>query len=175
MKKFKPTRKMKFRRRRESKTDYSARLKLLTSELPRMVIRKSIKYIRVQIIDYEVEGDKTVAAVSSGDLVGMGWKFSCANTPAAYLTGLLLGKVAKEKKIKKAVLDMGLYPSVKGSKMYAVVKGAIDAGLEVSCDESVLPAEDRIKGEHISGNNEKFNDITKEFEKIKVKIMGESK
>jgi large subunit ribosomal protein L18 len=175
MSKMKPTRKMHFRRRREGRTDYKARLKLLKSEMPRMVVRKSIKYIRVQIIDFDNIGDKTLVAVGSNALAEMGWKFSCANTPAAYLTGLLAGNAAKAKKIKEAVLDIGLHPSVKGSKIYAVVKGAIDAGLDVACDKSMFPSEERIKGEHIAKNDEKSKDITKEFEKIKGKILGEGR
>ena len=172
MAKLKPTRKMQFKRRIEGRTDYKGRLKLLKSERPRMVVRKSIKYIRVQIVNFEEIGDKTVVAVGSDMLAGMGWKFACSSTPAAYLTGLMAGNAAKSKKIKDVVLDTGLYPSVKGSKLYAVVKGAIDAGLAVPCDKSMLPSDERIKGEHIAKHNEKFKDMPKEFEKMKEKILA---
>lgn len=172
--KMKPTRKMQFKRRVEGKTDYSRRLKLLISDRSRMVVRKSLKYIRVQIVGFDEIGDKTLLAVGSNALPALGWKFACDNTPAAYLTGFLAGNMAKGKKIKDAVLDIGLYPSVKGSTIYAVVKGAIDGGLDVSADESVFPSEDRIKGEHIAKNNEKFKDMPKEFEKVKAKIAGSS-
>jgi large subunit ribosomal protein L18 len=38
-----PTYKMPFRRRREGKTNYTKRLKLLLSRKPRLVVRKSLK------------------------------------------------------------------------------------------------------------------------------------
>ena len=88
--KIKPTRKFQFKRRMEGKTDYSRRLKLLISERPRMVVRKSLKYIRVQIVGFDETGDKTMLAVGSNVLPALGWKFACDNTPAAYLTGFLM-------------------------------------------------------------------------------------
>ena len=171
--KLKPTYKMPFRRRREGKTDYKKRLKLLLSGKPRLVVRKSLKYIRAQIVEFDERGDRTLASAISKELKKFGWKFACDNLPSAYLVGLLIGKRALQKGIKEAVLDMGLYPSTKGSRIYAVVKGALDAGLKVPVDEEMLPSEDRIKGLHIANYLEKFKDIPEEFEKIKKKLMGE--
>jgi len=168
--KLKPTYKMPFKRRREERTDYKRRLKLLLSKKPRFVIRKSLKYIRAQIIEFTKKGDKTLVSASSRELKKLGWKFSCDNLPSAYLTGLLIGKKALKKEIKEAVLDLGLYPSTKGSRIYACVKGALDAGLNVSCDESIFPSEERIKGLHIAKHLEKFKSLPEEFEKIKQKI-----
>lgn len=170
MPKLSPRYKMPFRRRREGKTNYKKRLKLLLSGKPRLVVRKSLKYIRAQIIVFDEKGDRTLAAASSRELKKLGWKFACDNLPAAYLTGLIIGKKALKKGIEKAILDMGLYPSTKGSRIYAVVKGAIDAGLKVPCSEEVLPSEERIRGEHIANFLEKFKDIPQEFEKMKEKI-----
>jgi len=39
---------------------------------------------------------------------------------------------------------------VKGSRVFAALKGAVDAGLKVPHSESILPDESRIKGEHIA-------------------------
>jgi len=103
----------------------------------------------------------------------MGWQFACDNTPAAYLTGVLIGKRANEKKIKEAVVDLGLYASTKGSRIYAVVKGARDAGLQIAVSEEMLPSEERIAGKHIAAYEDKFKDLPKEFERIKEKILGE--
>jgi large subunit ribosomal protein L18 len=172
-KKLKPTYKMPFRRRREGKTDYSKRLALLKSEMPRIVVRKSLKYINAQIIEYGTIGDKTIVSATSKQLKALGWKFSCDNIPAAYLTGLLIAKAATEKKIKKAVLDIGIYESTKGSRIYAVVKGAIDGGLEVAANEKMFPSEDRVSGKHIAGQD-KFKDIPAQFEKTKKAILGKS-
>lgn len=166
--KLSPRYRMPFKRRREGKTDYEQRLKLLKSGKPRLVVRKSLKYIVVQISEFDKKGDKILASATSKELKKLGWNFSCDNLPAAYLTGLLVGKKSLDKKISDAVLNSGLYTSVKGSRIYAVVKGAKDAGLNVPVDEEILPADERIKGSHI----EKFKNLPAEFEKIKGKIVG---
>jgi large subunit ribosomal protein L18 len=170
---LKPTYRMPFKRRREGKTDYKKRLKLLLSKKPRLVVRKSLKYIRAQIVEFDKVGDKTLVAVSSEELKKLGWKFSADSLPVAYLTGLMIGKKATKKEIKEVVLDSGLYPSTAGSKIYAVVKGALDAGLKVPVEEKVLPKEERIKGLHIASYLEKFKNLPEEFEKTKGKILGE--
>ena len=170
--KLSPTFKMPFRRRREGKTNYKRRLKLLLSKRPRLVVRKSLKYIRAQIVEFDKKGDKTLVSAFSRELKKLGWKYACDNLPAAYLTGLLIGKRALEKGISEAILDMGLYPSTKGSRIYACVKGALDAGLKIPCSEEVLPSEERIKGMHIANYLEKFKDLPEEFERIKEKILS---
>jgi large subunit ribosomal protein L18 len=186
MGKMKPTYKMPFRRRREGKTNYAKRLRLLSSGKPRLVARRSLKYIQAQVADYDETGDRIIASANSKELQKLGWKFSCKNTPAAYLTGLLVGRRALAAKISSAVLDTGLYGSTKGSKLYALAKGVIDAGLKVPCGEEVLPAEERIKGLHIAnreankeadqeGDQEKFKDLPEEFEKVKGKILSGEK
>jgi len=134
------------RRRREGLTDYRKRLKLVKSGLPRLVIRKTNRYIIVQVIKSKMGGDETLITVTSKKLAEYGWKASFKNTPAAYLTGLLAGMLAKKKGVEKAIVDIGLHRAVKGSKVFAAVKGFIDAGLEVPAGEEIFPDEDRIKG-----------------------------
>ncbi len=140
----------KLKRRRELKTDYHQRLALLKSGLPRLVVRKSLRYILAQIVEYDPKGDKVLFSVLSKKLRDFGWNFSFANTPAAYLTGLIVGYEALKRGVKKAVLDIGLQRSTKGNRIYALVKGCLDAGLEVPCSEAVIPSEERIRGEHIA-------------------------
>lgn len=168
---MKPTYKTPFRRRREGKTDYAKRLRLLSSGKPRLVVRKSLKYIRVQIVEYDEIGDKTIVSANSKELKRFGWNFSCSNIPAAYLTGLIIGKRASAANINNVVLDTGLYESTKGSKLYAVVKGAVSAGLNIPRNENVIPSKERIRGEHIA-TQEKFKDLPQEFEKVKEKILA---
>lgn len=170
--KLKPTYKMPFKRRRLGKTDYKKRLKLLLSKKPRLVVRRSLKYITAQIIEFSPKGDKTLVSATSKELKKFGWEFACDNLPAAYLTGLLIGKKALEKGIKEAILDSGLYASTKGNRIFAVVKGARDAGLDVPVGEEVLPDEERIKGLHIARYLEKFKSLPEKFEEIKKKIGG---
>ncbi|MCD6226510.1 MAG: 50S ribosomal protein L18 [Candidatus Aenigmarchaeota archaeon] len=156
------------KRRKEKKTNYNRRLKLLLSKKPRLVVRKSLKYTYAQIIKYKKDADQTMVSCSSKDLLKFGWNGSCSNVPAAYLTGFLIGKKAVKNKIKSAVLDVGLQSCTKGGKIYAVLKGAIDAGLNIPKSEKteeMFPSEDRIKGKHI-----KDKEIEKIFNSVKAKI-----
>ena len=166
MPKLSPKYKIKFRRRREGKTNYKKRLKLLLSGKPRLVFRRSNKYIIGQIIEYKPEGDVTLVEVNSKKLKNYGWSFSFKNLPAAYLTGLMVGKNAVKKGIEEAILDSGLYVSIKGNKIYSFVKGVIDGGLKVPVDESVFPSEERIYGKHINA------EVEKSVKEIKEKIMS---
>jgi len=170
MVKFKPTRKMQFRRRHEGKTDYQQRLQLLRSGKPRLVVRKGLKYIRVQVLTFDPKGDRTAASAISQTLKKLGWAFACDNLPAAYLTGYMLGKFAKAKGVHEAVLDVGLCPSTKGSHLYAAAKGAIDAGIEVKVDESMFPDEKRMRGEHIAAYDARSKDMPKKFDEVKAKV-----
>lgn len=141
--------KVAFKRRREGKTDYGARLKLIGLDKHRLVVRVTGNHTIAQIVDVELSGDQTLVSAHSQELKNMGWLGSGKNTSAAYLTGYLCGKKAIKEGIEGAVLDMGLQSSTKGSRVYAVLKGAIDAGLEIPYKDIILPDEDRIKGEHI--------------------------
>lgn len=156
-----------FRRKREGKTDYKKRMKLLASKKPRLVVRKSLKNFSAQIIEYDPKGDKVVVSAHSRELIKLGWKGYRRNVPAAYLVGLLCGAKAKAKGIKEAVLDIGLYPSVKGSVLYAALKGVLDAGIEVPHDESVLPPEERLIGAHTKNPEQS----KKNYEEVKEKIL----
>ncbi|MCC7551793.1 MAG: 50S ribosomal protein L18 [Methanobacterium sp.] len=141
--------KVAFKRRREGKTDYGARLKLIGLDKHRLVVRITGNHTITQIIDVGSSGDDTLVSAHSQELKNMGWMGNGKNTSAAYLTGYLCGKKALKEGIDGAVLDMGLVTSTKGSKIYAVLKGALDAGLNVPHNDVVLPDEDRITGEHI--------------------------
>jgi large subunit ribosomal protein L18 len=138
------------RRRIEGKTDYRRRLALLKSGKTRLVVRKMNRYIIVQFIDYNKNGDIVRACAVSKELLRYGWKHGTKNLPAAYLTGYLTGLRAIKEGINEAVLDIGRHPSTKGSRLYAALKGAIDAGISVNYGEEILPDESRIRGAHIA-------------------------
>lgn len=138
------------RRRLEGKTDYRRRLALLKSGKTRLVVRKTNRYIIVQFIDYNKNGDVVRAYAFSKELMKYGWKHGTKNLPAAYLTGYLAGLRAVKEGIKEAVLDIGRHPSTRGSRLYAALKGAIDAGISINHGEEILPDEDRIRGAHIA-------------------------
>ncbi|MCS7364264.1 MAG: 50S ribosomal protein L18 [archaeon GB-1867-035] len=184
-----------FRRRREGKTDYRKRMRMIISGKPRLVVRKTNKYIIAQLVEAKVEGDRVITSAHSSELKKYGWKASFSNTPAAYLTGLLIGLKSVKAGVKEAIIDIGLHRPVKGARVFAVLKGAVDAGLEIPYGEEKLPSEERIKGEHIAkyalllkeNNPEKYErqfsiylksnlppeNLPTHFEEIKEKIMKE--
>ncbi len=143
------------KRRRQGKTDYKTRLKLLESGLPRIVIRITNRYILIQYIQSNEAKDKVIVAANSKELLKYGWPKqalgSLKSVPACYLTGLLLGKKIKQKQDKenKAVLDIGLARNIKKGRIYSALKGLIDSGINMSHDEKIFPPEQRIKGEHL--------------------------
>ncbi|RLM56980.1 50S ribosomal protein L18 [Halobellus sp. Atlit-31R] len=145
-----PRYKVPMRRRREVRTDYHQRLRLLKSGKPRLVARVSNKHVRAQLITPGPDGDETHAAASSEDLAEYGWEAPTGNLPSAYLTGFLAGTRAVDAGLEEAVLDIGLNTATPGNKVFAVQEGAIDAGLEIPHNESVLADWSRNRGEHIA-------------------------
>ena len=139
-----------FRRRREGKTDYQARKALVTSRLPRLVTRASLKHVSVQVVEATPTGDKVVASASSQELRKYGWQAACGNLPSAYLTGLLCGVRALGKNVKKAVADIGLHQPTKGARIFASLKGFVDSGVEVPHSTEKLPEQERLRGQHIA-------------------------
>lgn len=138
-----------FRRRLEGKTDYRKRLRMLKSHKPRVVVRKSSRQITLQLVNPSEKGDVTLATVRSSELGKYGYEGSTGNSSAAYLTGLLFGRRIKEV-CEEAILDIGMQPSTKGSRIYAALKGVLDAGFSIPCDDSLLPGDDRIKPDKIA-------------------------
>ncbi|MFA5313857.1 MAG: 50S ribosomal protein L18 [Methanomassiliicoccales archaeon] len=160
-----PRYKVPFRRRREGRTDYRQRARLLRARVPRAVVRISLRNVSIQLIDYDPKGDKVLATAHSRELAEMGWDKACGNLPAAYLTGYLIGKRAKGKGIDNAVLDIGLKVPAKGSCVFAALKGMVDAGVEIPHGEEVIPSADRLAGKHIGDDVEKLvNDIKNRME-----------
>ena len=137
------------RRRREGKTDYQARKALVLSGRLRLVARNTTKNIVAQIIVAKSHGDEILVSAHSRELHKYGWKAPRANNPAAYLTGLLCGLKAKAKGVEEAILDIGLVAPTKGAKIFATLRGVLDAGVEVPHDETKMVNE-RIEGMHIA-------------------------
>ena len=175
------------RRKREGRTNYKKRLKLLQSGKPRLVVRKSLKGVYATLVEYREKGDKILAAASAADLKKLGWTFNAGNLPSAYLVGLILGTKAKKGNVNEAILDIGLYSPVKKSRLYAALAGVLDAGVHVPHSDEVLPQKDRIEGKHIAtwaakadGSLNQFssyrknnnpNIITSAFQEVKAKIL----
>lgn len=139
------------KRRRKGKTNYYKRYVMVLSGHPRFVVRKTNKYIWVQVVIFRPEGDHTIAAAHSRELVTkFAWKGGTSNTPAAYLTGLLAALRAVQKGVKYAAPDIGLHKPIKGSVVFAAIKAANEAGLKVPVNDNVVPSPDRICGKHVA-------------------------
>jgi len=158
---------VKYRRRREGKTNYKSRLALLKSKLPRMVVRKTGKNVIIQFVDFKPKGDKVIVQAVSQELRHLGWEYSTKSIPAAYLTGFLAAKRGGYR-VKEAVLDMGQARPTKGSVVFAALKGALDGGVDIPHSEDVLPPEDRLKGGHIEAHRKL--PIQAAFDKMKETI-----
>jgi large subunit ribosomal protein L18 len=159
-----------FRRRREGRTNYHVRYKLILSKKPRVVVRKSNASTTLQLVMAEQTGDKTLLTVNSRQLQDFGYTFSKSNLPAAYLTGLLFGKKMLALGISEGIADIGLHASTKGNRIYAAVKGVVDAGVDVPHSPEIFPAEERISGKHIKEYT--GADIVAQFEQAREKILG---
>lgn len=90
---------VKFKRRREGKTDYFARKRLITQDRNkyntpkyRMIVRFTNKDVICQIAYARIEGDMIIAAAYSHELPRYGVKVGLSNYAAAYCTGLLLAR-----------------------------------------------------------------------------------
>jgi len=165
-----PTYNVPFRRKREQKTDYNKRLKFLKSDEKRFVVRLSNTLVRAQIVDYKIDGDLSLVFITSKELKKYGWTHALKSTPAIYLSGLLVGVLAKEKGIKKVIFDTGVKNFKSTSRIFAALKGIIDAGIECPHDPKAFPLQDRIEGKHIDVHAK--NNLNKNFLEVKEKILA---
>jgi large subunit ribosomal protein L18 len=161
------------RRKIEGKTDYAKRVKLLKGETPRIVFRKTNKYVIAQYVTSREAQDKIEIGITSKDLKQFGWpaefEGSLKSIPASYLTGLLIGKEIIKEKLKTPIVDFGMMRVLSKNKGFAFLKGLIDAGIKINCDEKEFPEEERILGKNLK------EDFSKTFKEIKLKIEKEQK
>jgi large subunit ribosomal protein L18 len=156
------------RRRREGKTDYATRFKLLRSEMPRIVFRKTDRYIIAQYVTSKAAQDKIEIGLTSKNLLSYGWpkefEGSLKSVTASYLTGFLLGKEIIKGKLETPIVDFGMLRTIAKSKLFAFLKGIIDAGIKIECPKESFPEDDRISGKNLK------SDFSKTFKEIKLKI-----
>lgn len=149
------TRRIPFKRRRKKLTNYKKRLKLIKSGKPRFVVRISNMYVNCQIIKYQPDGDVTITAFNSKKLSNYGFKGG-KNLQSAYLTGYVTGLKALKQGVKETVLDSGLRTSVKNSRIYACLKGLIEAGIKAPHSDEVLPNDKLLKKESLNKHVKKI-------------------
>ncbi|NHJ04454.1 MAG: 50S ribosomal protein L18 [Candidatus Heimdallarchaeota archaeon] len=166
-----------FRRRREGKTNFHRRKRLLRSDKSRLVVRRSNKNERVSIVNAKIVGDETLVIATSYHLKDYGWKGATGNTPSSYLTGYLAGSYAKALGIKEAILDIGVNSCRKSTRVSAMLCGAVAAGLNIPHDPEVFPPEERYTGQTIADfatklkkeNSEKYDKQFGDYKKRSAK------
>ena len=154
----------------------------------RLVVRFTNKDVIAQLVHAKLAGDLVVSSAHAQELPRYGVKVGLKNYSAAYCIGLLLArrhlkKLGLDEKYQgvdkadgeeyhvegseegprpfKAILDVGLARTTTGSKVFSVVKGAADGGLDVphstrrfvgyseeNLDSGILRA--HIFGEHVA-------------------------
>jgi large subunit ribosomal protein L5e len=170
-----------FRRRRQGKTDYYARKRLVTQDKNkyntpkyRLIVRLSNKNVTAQIAYSTLAGDHIVSSAYSHELAKYGVKVGLTNYASAYATGLLLARRVLTKlnlasayagqtnpdgaeyhvepqnegpRPFRAFLDVGLNRTTTGARVFGVLKGAVDGGLDIPHSDRRFPgfAEDSKK------------------------------
>jgi len=129
----------------------------------RLVVRLTNRDVICQIAYAKLTGDSILAAAYSHELPRYGLPVGLTNYPACYATGLLLGRRLLKKlnldtkyegKVKadgelfsveenadgprpfRALLDVGLARTSTGARIFAALKGALDAGVSVPHSET---------------------------------------
>ncbi|KAI1439233.1 putative 60S ribosomal protein L5 [Xylaria sp. CBS 124048] len=123
----------KYKRRREGKTDYYARKRLITQaknkyNAPkyRLVVRFTNRDIIMQIVTSEISGDKVFCAAYSHELKAYGITHGLTNWAAAYSTGLLLAR----RVLKKLGLDETFTGVEEATGEYTLTEAAEQDGEE---------------------------------------------
>ncbi|KAJ3023736.1 UNVERIFIED_CONTAM: 60S ribosomal protein L5 [Siphonaria sp. JEL0065] len=171
----------KYRRRREGKTDYYARKRLVAqaknkynSPKYRLVVRITNADIIAQIVYAKITGDVVLCAAYSHELPRYGVEVGLTNWSAAYCTGLLVARrlltqlnladkyegntnvdgtyfevepVDDAPRPFQAFLDVGLRRTTTGSRVFGVLKGAVDGGLLIPHSENRFPGWDTTSKE----------------------------
>lgn len=186
---------VKYRRRRQGKTDYRARLRLCTQDRNkyntpkyRLIVRFTNKDIIAQVAYATLAGDVVVSAAYAHQLSDYGLPVGHTNYAAAYAVGLLIARRTLAKfglaeayegnteelgddynveandegpRPFACVLDTGIKRTSTGSKVFAVLKGALDGGLDiphsdkrfVGYDAEKKEVETDVLREHIMGTH----------------------
>ncbi|KAE8659441.1 60S ribosomal protein L5-1 [Hibiscus syriacus] len=159
---------VKFKRRREGKTDYRARNRLINQDKNkyntpkyRFVARFTNKDIIAQIVHATISGDIVLAAAYAHELPLYELEVGLTNYAAAYCVGLLLARrtlkqlemdseyegnveatgedfsvePAETRRPFRALLDVGLVKTTTGNRVFGVLKGALDGGIDIPQSE----------------------------------------
>ncbi|XP_058101894.1 large ribosomal subunit protein uL18-like isoform X2 [Magnolia sinica] len=142
---------VKFKRRREGKTDYRARIRLINQDKNKYNTPKYRFVVRF------VSNNLTTAISFAHELPRYGLEAGLTNYAAAYCTGLLLARrvlkmlemddeyqgnveatgedfsvePTESRRPFRALLDVGLIKTTTGNRVFGALKGALDGGLDI--------------------------------------------
>merc|ERR1712216_601588 len=152
---------VKYKRRRDGKTDYRQRLKLTrqdknkySSPKYRLVVRFTNKDIVCQIMYATITGDKCICAAYAHELPKSGLKVARRALKKLGLDEIYEGctepdgedfhveEVEGEKRPFRCLLDVGLRATNRGGRVWGALKGACDGGLDIPHNEKRYPGYD---------------------------------
>jgi len=186
------------KRRRQGKTDYYARRRLVMqdknkydSKKYRLVARRTNAKIIAQIIYSTMTGDRVLCAADSTELKNHGLTAGLTNYASCYATGLLLSRRllkqvglgdmygsnsdvngeyfnvdddVQEKRPFKALLDVGIARTTTGARVFGVLKGACDGGINVPHNTKRFPGYSRAQVKQVVNKRGKKTDDTERVE-----------
>lgn len=164
---------VKYKRRRQCKTNYPKRIRLVAQYKDkygtpkyRLVVRKTNRDIIAQIISSDMTHDKCHVSAYAHELKDYGIEVGFTNYAAAYCVGLLLARRLLTKFQKdnegndnidgdfyldddsfKANLDTGLVRCTTGANIFGVLKGAVDGGLNIPHNTRRFPGSSYEEGD----------------------------
>ncbi|PWU84370.1 putative 60S ribosomal protein L5 [Trypanosoma cruzi] len=129
---------VKYRRRREGKTDYQARRQMVLQDKTkfgtpkyRLVVRITNRDIIAQVVQAKVVGDEVVMAAYSHELPQFGIQHGLTNYAAAYATGLLVAR--------RMLTKLGLANSSRARRRRTVLLGRAYEGRRSGRRREALP------------------------------------
>ncbi|KAH8052454.1 5S rRNA binding protein [Aureococcus anophagefferens] len=154
---------VKYKRRREGKTDYRARKRLITQDKNkyntpkyRLVVRFSNKYVTCAVHSSELVGDKCIATATSKELgryglkVGLDELYEGNTDPEGEVVKTEVGKkeyyveeLDDDKRPFKCILDVGIQTTTTGNRVFGALKGATDGGLDIPHNYKRFPGYDK--------------------------------
>jgi len=81
---------LRFKRRRNGKTDYRRRLRMLRGGIPRAVVRVSNTQVTCQLVEFRMDGDRVLASITGKGIADKyGWPSDASrkSVPACYVAG----------------------------------------------------------------------------------------
>ena len=187
------------KRRRQGKTDYYARRRLVfqdknkyDSKKYRLVARRTNSRIIAQIIYSTMTGDRVMCTADSHELRHHGLTAGLTNYSSAYATGLLLARrllkqvglsdlyaantsvdgdyynsdehLDDNRRPFKALLDVGIARTTTGARIFGVLKGACDGGINVPHNTKRFPGYTRAQLKQVVNKRGKSTGETEQIE-----------